>query len=105
MDGDPARALPACVACHGAALLGAEPAMPGLLGLPRDYLNAQIGAWRTGTRRAIAPDCMATIARRLDPQDVAAITAWLAAQPVPADGRPAGRTAARLPLDCGGLAP
>ncbi len=103
VDGDRARDLPACVACHGHALLGAQPAVPGLLGLPRDYLNAQFGAWREGTRRAMAPDCMATIARRLAPADVAAITAWLAAQPVPADARARETLPATLPLECGGL--
>ena len=101
--GDPSRELPACTACHGDALLGAQPAVPGLLGLPRDYLNAQFGAWLNGTRRAMAPDCMATIARRLPADDIAAVTAWLAAQPVPAAARPATALPARLPLDCGGL--
>ena len=43
--------------------MGAD--VPGLLGLPVDYLNAQLGAWRTGARRAEAPDCMAQIAQRL----------------------------------------
>ena len=33
--------------------------VPGLLGLPRDYLNGQLGAWRSGQRRAVEPDCMA----------------------------------------------
>jgi cytochrome c553 len=103
VEGDRARDLPACTVCHGDALLGARPAVPGLLGLPRDYLNAQFGAWREGTRRAMAPDCMATIARRLAPDDVAAISAWLAAQPVPADGRARERLPATLPLECGGL--
>jgi cytochrome c553 len=103
LDGDPSRDLPACTACHGPALLGAQPALPGLLGLPRDYLNAQFGAWLNGTRRAMAPDCMATIARRLPPNDIAADTAWLAAQPVAAQARPAAAPPATLPLDCGGL--
>jgi cytochrome c553 len=103
VGGDPSRELPACTACHGDALLGAQPAVPGLLGLPRDYLNAQFGAWLNGTRRAMAPDCMATIAKRLPPADIAAVTAWLAAQPVPAAARPAAVLPARLPLDCGGL--
>ena len=57
--------LPACTACHGAALAGTRPAVPGLLGLPRDYLIGQIGAWQTGKRHAIEPDCMADISRRL----------------------------------------
>ena len=29
----------ACASCHGSALTGVEPTVPGLLGLPRDYLN------------------------------------------------------------------
>jgi cytochrome c553 len=88
-QGDPERRLPACASCHGAALTGTEPSVPGLLGLPRDYLNAQLGAWRTGQRRANAPDCMAEIARRLSADDLSAVTAWLAAEPVPAHAKAA----------------
>jgi len=106
MEGDPAARLPACVACHGARLTGTQPAIPGLLGLPRDYINAQFGAWRNGTRRALAPDCMATIATRLAPADVVAVSAWLASEPLPADPAPAPDVAAAgvarpLPLACG----
>jgi len=82
--GDPARSVPACTQCHGDAMTGRTPFIPGLLGLPRDYLNAQLGAWRNGQRRAIAPDCMAQVAQRLSPEDIRAVSAWLAAQPVPA---------------------
>ena len=85
--GDAARELPACTACHGAALTGVNPAVPGLLGLPRDYLNAQLGAWHNGTRQAQSPDCMATIARRLPVEDVAAVSAWLSTQALPASTR------------------
>lgn len=88
-NGDPRRQIPPCMQCHGAALTGTAPDIPGLLGLPRDYLNAQIGAWRTGQRRARAPDCMAKIASRLEPADITALTAWMAAQPVPARSSPA----------------
>lgn len=100
-DGDAARKLPACVACHGQRLTGVEPHIPGLLGLPRDYLNAQFGAWRNGARRAHAPDCMAQITARLAPDDVTAVSSWLAAQPLPADPRPAAAQARPLPLACG----
>ncbi|GAP38077.1 c-type cytochrome [Piscinibacter sakaiensis] len=105
LEGDPARGVPACTACHGAAMTGVAPAIPGLLGLPRAYLGAQLSAWRQGRRRAHAPDCMAEVARRLSDEQLAAAAAWLAAQPVPADARPASRLPAALPLACGGVAP
>jgi cytochrome c553 len=89
------------MACHGERLGGVAPAIPGLLGLPRDYINAQFGAWRNQVRRAHAPDCMAMIASRLSLADVAAVSSWLAAQPVPADARPADSIARPLPLACG----
>ncbi|RZJ01683.1 MAG: c-type cytochrome, partial [Haliea sp.] len=89
VEGNPAQKLPACVQCHGQAMTGVVPNIPGLLGLPRDYLNAQLGAWRDGQRRAHAPDCMAEIVKRLSPDDINAIGTWLAAQPLPADTQPA----------------
>jgi cytochrome c553 len=101
MRGDATLKVPACVACHGQRLTGALPAIPGLLGLPRDYINAQFGAWRNGTRRAHAPDCMATIAGRLSLADVAAISGWLASEPVPDDASPAPGATHPLPLACG----
>ena len=102
MHGDAARHVPACVQCHGAAMMGVAPSIPGLLGLPRDYLNAQLGAWKGGIRHAQAPDCMAHVAAALTPQDISAVSAWLAAQP--ARGKPADSLPAPLPLDCGGVA-
>jgi cytochrome c553 len=103
LEGDPTRGIPACAQCHGAALTGVAPAIPGLLGLPRDYLNAQFGAWRIGQRKAHEPDCMAKIAGRLRPEDVGAVTAWLAAEPVPASARPATSLPAPMPMPCGGV--
>lgn len=101
MQGDSARKIPACVACHGQKLTGVEPAIPGLLGLPRDYLNAQFGAWRNGARRAHAPDCMAEITARLSLEEVNAVSSYLASQPAPNDPRPASSIARPLPLACG----
>jgi cytochrome c553 len=100
-EGDPALKVPACIACHGQRLTGTLPAIPGLTGLPRDYINAQFGAWRNGSRRAHAPDCMATIATRLSLADVSAISAWLASEPQPADPNPSQAPARPLPLACG----
>ncbi len=102
-QGDNARGVNACMDCHGKRLTGVQPNVPGLLGLPRDYLNAQLGAWRTGQRRAHAPDCMAQVAKALAQTDIAALTAWLAAQPLPADAYAAATrpTAAPVPVVCG----
>ena len=101
--GDKARDVPACTACHGDALTGVAPAVPGLLGLPRDYVNSQFGAWRIGARHAAAPDCMAEIARRMSADDVSAAAAYLAAQPVPQNAAPAPASRAKPPLDCGSI--
>ena len=99
--GDPGKKLPACVACHGQALTGMQPATPGLLGLPRDYLVAQLGAWQVGQRRAHAPDCMAQIARTLTQADIYAVSSWLAAQSPPTNAKPAAAASVPLPLECG----
>jgi len=105
LQGDAARKLPACVQCHGESLTGVQPFIPGLLGLPRDYLNGQLGAWRSGQRRAVAPDCMAQIAKTLKEDEINAISQWLAAQALPPGAKPAQALPATLPLDCGGLSP
>ncbi|RZU02582.1 cytochrome c553 [Rivibacter subsaxonicus] len=103
LQGDPALGLPACAGCHGQALTGTAPDVPGLLGLPRDYLNAQLGAWRLGRRNARAPDCMARIATALAPADIGALSQWLASQPVPAHARPAPALPGPLPEPCGSV--
>ncbi len=87
-QGLPEAGLPSCVRCHGEALMGDGVQVPGLLGLPRDYLMGQLGAWRQGIRRARTPDCMAEVARRLPAADLARVADWLAAQPVPAPATP-----------------
>lgn len=101
--GDPAKKIPACVACHGSAMTGVLPTTPGLLGLPRDYLVGQIGAWKNGARHAVAPDCMAQVVQRLSAEDIGAVASWLAAQPVPADATAAAPGTAKLPLACGSI--
>jgi len=105
MHGDSDRKAPACVQCHGQAMTGAAPNIPGLLGLPRDYLNAQLGAWKAGQRRAHAPDCMKEVVARLSPEDINAVASWVAAQPLPANTHPVDSLPAAAPgsnaLRCG----
>ncbi|SAK58258.1 cytochrome c [Caballeronia pedi] len=101
--GDTARKVPACVSCHGAAMTGMEPAIPGLLGLHADYLSAQLGAWRYGTRSTVAPDCMAQVSKLLNDRDITAIAAYLASLPAPADPVPVAAGSLRMPLACGSV--
>ena len=100
-QGDKSRQIPACVACHGVALTGVLPAVPGLLGLPRDYITGQLGAWRNGKRRAPSPDCMHDIAQRLEAQDVSALAQWLSSQNLPPNTAPAAQPRLNSAVHCG----
>jgi len=104
-QGDAAHGIPACVQCHGAAMTGVLPSVPGLLGLPRGYLVEQFGAWRTGQRKALAPDCMAKVATQLAPADITAVATWLSSQPVSQGPAPAESLARPLPIACGSVSP
>lgn len=90
-QGERARGIPACTQCHGEQLTGLKPATPGLLGLPADYLIAQLGGWQTGQRHAAEPDCMAKVVQQLNAKDISAMARWLAAQKVPDNAHPAER--------------
>jgi cytochrome c553 len=103
IHGDKTKNIPACIACHGSQLTGISPALPGLVGLPRDYLNAQFGSWKSGSRKAQAPDCMAQITARMSLEDINAVSSWLAAQAVPANSTPEPRLTTSLPLSCGSV--
>jgi cytochrome c553 len=103
LEGDSTRNVPACSTCHGTQLTGIQPNVPGLLGLPLDYLNAQLGAWQTHQRKAAAPDCMSDIVQRLSSEDLVAVATWLSTQTVPLSALPAKQIAEPLkaPWRCG----
>jgi cytochrome c553 len=99
--GSPERQIPACISCHGANMAGRLPSIPGLLTLPSDYLIAQLGAWRTDARHAAAPDCMASVAKRLTAEEVSAVSRWLSAQTLRLGTKPQAHAAQALPMRCG----
>lgn len=99
-QGDTARDIPACASCHGAALTGVEPGIPSLVGLPRLYIASQLGAWLTGERRALPPDCMAQVGHTLNQADIQAVAGWLAAQPVPTPAHAVASLPHPLPRPC-----
>jgi cytochrome c553 len=101
VHGAPQRQVPACAACHGGALTGMNPAIPGLVGLHPNYISAQLGAFRYGTRSTASPNCMHDIALRLTDREITAVAAWLGAQPAPAEPTPAAPSP--LPLACGSV--
>lgn len=101
--GDPSRQIPPCSACHGSQLTGVQPDIPGLVGLPYDYISSQLGSWRTKTRATVAPDCMSEIANRLSESDITAVSAWLASRELPADMHAQAAGTVTPPLHCGVL--
>jgi len=103
LKGDAARGIPACVACHGSALMGVQPGVPPLLGLPRLYIASQLGAWLTNDRHALPPDCMTEVGLKLNSADINAVASWLATQPVPANAHPAKSPGAPLPMKCSAM--
>ena len=102
-EGDREHGVPACSACHGPDLAGLEPGIPATLGLPADYVVAQFGHWRNGSRRAREPDCMHGVAQALSPQDIRAVATWLSQQSNAQSIRPAPAGAFVPPARCGAL--
>lgn len=100
-QGNPARGIPPCMACHGPKLTGIEPGIPGLLGLGSRYISGQLEAWRAGTRHANPPDCMSEVAGRLTEEEITAVAGWLASRAVSASYVPASEGRWTPPLACG----
>jgi cytochrome c553 len=104
MQGDPAHDAPSCASCHGHAFTGMEPGIPGLLGLRAKYISSQLGAVRYRSRNPTTSTCMQRIVMRMTGQDIRAVAAWLASQPLPADAKPLPAGAHTLPMPCGNAA-
>jgi len=75
--GDPARGLPACVSCHGAAGNSSIVANPKLSGQFASYTHKQLVDFTTPNRQQ---PIMTTYAKMLTDAEKKDIAAWLAAQ-------------------------
>jgi cytochrome c553 len=73
--GDAAKELQSCNNCHGPGGTGEPPTIPYLAGQYEHYIVFQLTMWQRGFRNN-SPDEMADIAKRLDPQDIAALAAY-----------------------------
>lgn len=78
-EGLPAKAVPACLACHVDAR---NPAFPVIQGLSSSYIEQQLRLFRDGVRTATPyGQIMKAVTSRLDDGDIAAVGAYLASVP------------------------
>jgi cytochrome c553 len=76
--GDPTRAIPACMACHGPTGAGNEPAkFPALRGQQSVYLAKQLNDYASGARATGPNGIMQTVAKRLSPEDIRNLSSYL----------------------------
>ena len=76
------KEIPACFACHGPAGAGVAPHFPALSGQPAAYTRSQLKAWQSGTRTHDPQGLMKSVALRMSPAEIDAVSAYLA-NPLP----------------------
>jgi len=80
-----ARAATVCAACHGADGQSVSDTIPNLAAQRAGYLEAQLKAFKEGTRKAAGATSptaiMTAIATQLSADDIANVAAYFAAQP------------------------
>ncbi len=77
-NGDTARGLPACAACHGEKGGGAgEAPIPAVGGQRESYLANQLYAWKVGDRRNSPGDVMNGVAQSLKDAEIDALANYL----------------------------
>ncbi|MEO8006335.1 MAG: c-type cytochrome [Betaproteobacteria bacterium] len=72
------RGVPPCSGCHGAALTGVAPSIPGLAGQWPQYLAAQLNAFQVGKRPATPLGLMARVAHGMTAEDIRSVSAYIA---------------------------
>jgi cytochrome c553 len=76
--GDQARAIPACMACHGPTGRGNEPAkFPALRGQQSVYVAKQLNDYASGARTTGPNGIMQAIAQRLSAEDIRNLASYL----------------------------
>ena len=92
-----AKAAQVCAACHGANGVSVSDTIPNLAAQRAAYLEAQLKAFKEGTRRAAGPASptatMAAIAAQLSPEEMKNVAAFFASLP----GSDKGTKSAMLP--------
>ncbi|MGV2865915.1 c-type cytochrome, partial [Achromobacter sp. AGC39] len=78
VQGDGARALPACANCHGLRGMGEGPLIPRLAGQSREYFTDQMNAFRNGSRQNDDVGVMRAFSQRLTDAEIQALAAYYA---------------------------
>ncbi len=76
-QGDPARSLPACNSCYGPTA-GGPIESPTVARQNRDYLAAQLRAFKTGERRNDIYTRMRSVAAKLSDREINRLAAYYA---------------------------
>ena len=77
-EGDKARGIPACTACHGPTGAGSEPArFPALRGQHAAYVVKQLNDYASGVRTTGPNGIMPTIAKRLTADDARNVASYV----------------------------
>jgi cytochrome c553 len=76
--GDTARGIPACLACHGPTGKGNSAAkFPALRGQQSGYFTKQLNDYASGARTTDSNAIMQTVAKRLSPEDIRNLAAYV----------------------------
>jgi len=70
------KGIPACFACHGEKGVGIAPSFPALAGQNASYMSKQLSAWRTGARTNDPQGLMRSVAEKMRPDEIAAVSAY-----------------------------
>jgi cytochrome c553 len=73
--GSAEKQIPGCNNCHGPGGVGEPPSIPYLAGQYGSYIASTLHLWQQGYRKN-NPQSMGLIARSLDDQDIAAVSAY-----------------------------
>lgn len=76
--GDAAKGLPACAACHGPTGTGIPAQFPRISGQFADYIEAQLKAFRDGTRANDPSKMMRMIALKMTDAEIKAVADYTA---------------------------
>ncbi|WBX90899.1 c-type cytochrome [Achromobacter mucicolens] len=87
VEGDGARALPACANCHGLRGMGEGPLLPRLAGQSREYFTDQMNAFRNGSRQNDDVGVMRAFSQRLTDAEIQALAQYYAG-PAPTPRQP-----------------